>query len=81
MSTFFVQVKMLAPAQGAFRVEAENKEEAMRKYELDIKPKLPSEAQAVEVTAVYTEEEMLDIMHAQQEMMTQAEDNPEKVVN
>lgn len=81
MSTFFVQVRMLAPAQGAFKVEAENKEDALRKYELDIKPKLPSDAQNVEVTGVLTEEEMLDIMHAQQEMQEQATDNPNKVVN
>lgn len=81
MSTFFVQVKMLAPAQGAFKVEAENKDEALKKYEMDIKPKLPSDAQNVEVTGVLTEEEMLDIMHAQQEMQEQATDNPNKVVN
>ena len=81
MSTFFVQVKMLAPAQGAFKVEAESKEEALKKYELDIKPKLPSGAQQIEVTGVLTEEEMLDIMHAQQEMHEQAIDNPDKVVN
>jgi hypothetical protein len=72
---------MLAPASGAFKVEAENKEEALKKYELDILPKLPPEAMAVEVTAVYTEEEMLDIMHAQAEMGTQAMENPDKVVN
>lgn len=81
MSVYFVQVRMLAPAQGAFKVEAENKEDALRKYELDIKPKLPAEAQQVEVTGILTEEEMLDIMHAQQEMQEQATDNPDKVVN
>ena len=81
MNTFFVQVKMLAPASGAFEVKAESKEEALKKYEMDIKPKLPADAQQVEVIGVLTEEEMLDILHAQQEMQAQAIDNPDKVVN
>lgn len=72
---------MLAPASGAFEVKAESKEEALQKYETDIKPKLPAEAQQVEVIGVLTHQEMLDIMHAQAEMHDQAMENPDKVIN
>ena len=55
---YYVHVTMQAPTDGTFKVKASSKEEAIKEYETNILPKIPTACKDITIVRVYTQDEM-----------------------